>query len=141
MFQFTALPMSLSSSPRISTQVHKPVFATLGSQFGYSCLGCIDDSFYTKDTLHRCQEAKLHAVQLFIKLGFVVHPTKSGFQPSQSLEFLVFFLDSILMRVATTKVKVHNIMVLWRSFLANRSFTICHVASLIEILVSTFSRS
>ena len=47
MFQFTALPMGLSSSPRISTKVLKPVFATLRCQFGYSCLGCIDDSFYT----------------------------------------------------------------------------------------------
>ena len=73
-------------------------------QFGYSCLGCIDDSFYTKDTLHRFQEATLHAVQLFIKLVFVVHPTKSVFQPTQSLGFLAFVLDSILMRAAITKV-------------------------------------
>ena len=80
----------------------------------------MDDSFYTKDTLHRCQEATLHAVQLFIKLGFVVHPTKSVFQPTQSLEFLAFVLDSILMRVAITKVKVDNILALCRSFLANR---------------------
>ena len=109
MFQFTALPISLSSCPRISTKVHKPVFATLRCQFGYSCLGCIDDSFYTKDTLHRCQEATLHAVQLFIQLEFVVHPTKSAFQPTQSLEFLGSVLDSILMRVAMTKVKVDNI--------------------------------
>ena len=134
MFQFTELPIGLSSSPRISTKVHKPVFATLKCQFGYSCLGCIADSFYTKDTLHRCQEATLHAVsQLFIKLGFVVHSTKSVFQPTQSLEFLAFVLDSILMRVAITMVKVF-------SFLANRSFTIRHVPSLIGTLVSTFPR-
>ena len=141
MFQFTALPMGLSSSPRISTLVHKPVFATLRCQFGYSCLGCIDDSFYTKDTLHRCQEATLHAVQLFIKLGFIVHPTKSIFQPTQSLEFLGFVLDSFLMRVTITEVEFDKTLALCRSFLANRSFTIRYVASLIGTLVSTFSRS
>ena len=138
MFQFTALPMGLSSSPRTSSKSHNPVFATLRWQFGYSCLGCIDDSFYTKDTLHQCQEATLYAVQLFIKLRYVVHPTNLVFQPTQSLEFLAFVLDSILLRVPKTKVKVDNILALCRSFLANRSFTIRHVASLIETLVSTF---
>ena len=33
------------------------------------------------------------------------------------------------MRVAITRVKVDNILVLCRSFLANRSFTVRHVAS------------
>ena len=69
MFQFTALPMGLSSGPRILTKVLMLVFATLRCQFGYSCLGYIDDSFYPEDSLHRCQEATLHAVELFIKLG------------------------------------------------------------------------
>jgi len=79
MFQFTALLIRLSSSPTIFTKV----FSTLRCQFGYSCLGYIDDSFYTENTstLHRCQEATLHAVKLFINLGFVVHPTKSVFNP------------------------------------------------------------
>ena len=68
MFQFTALPMGFSSSPRISTKVLEPVFATLRCQLGYSCLGFIDNSFYTEDTLRLCQEAALHAVELFIKV-------------------------------------------------------------------------
>ena len=98
-------------------------------------MGYIDDSFYTEDTFHRCQEDTLYAVELFIKLGFVVHPTKSVFQPTQSLEFLDFALDSILMRVTITEVKVVKILALCRPFLANRSFTIRHVASLIGTLV------
>ena len=80
----------------------------------------------------------LRAVQLFMKLGFVVHPTKSVFQPT--LEFLAFVLDSILMRVAITRVKVDNILALCRSFLANRSFTIRHVASC-KLLCPFFPRS
>ena len=47
MFQFTELPIGLSNSPRIFTKMLKPTFASLRCQFGYSCLGCIDDSFYT----------------------------------------------------------------------------------------------
>ena len=139
MFQFTALPMGLSSSPRVFTKVLKPVFVSLRCQFGYSCLGYIDDSFYTEDTRHRCQEATLQAGELFIKLGFVVYPTKSIFQPTQSLELLGFVLDSFLMRVTITEVKVDKTLALWRSFFANRSFTIRHVASLIGTLGFTFS--
>ena len=75
------------------TKVLKPVFANLGSQFGYSCLGYIDDSFYIEDTLHRCQEATLHAVELSIMLGYVVHPTKNHMkqnQPAQIVSTLYF---------------------------------------------------
>ena len=41
-------------------------------------------------------------------------------------------------RVTITEVKVDKVLALCRSFIANRSFTIRHVASLIGTLVSTF---
>ena len=81
----------------------------------------MNDSFYTEDTLHRyVKKLQLHAVELFIKLRFVVPPTKSVFQPTQSLEFVGYVLDSILMRVTITEVKVDKILALCRSFLAKR---------------------
>ena len=80
--------MGLTSSPRIFTKVLKPVFATLRSQYGHNCLGYIDDSFYTEDSVEDCREATLHATQLFTRLGFVIHPTKSVFHPTQCLELL-----------------------------------------------------
>ena len=46
LYAFTSLPMGLTSSPRIFTTVLKPVFSYLRSQFGHTCLGYIDDSFY-----------------------------------------------------------------------------------------------
>ena len=82
---------------------------------------CMNDSFYTEDTLHRyVNKLQLHAVELFIKLRFVVPATKSVFQPTESLEFLGFVLDSILMRVTITEVKVDKIFALCRSFLDKR---------------------
>ena len=97
--QFCALPMGLTSSPRIFTKVLKPVFATPRSQYGHNCLGYIDDSFYTEDSVEDCREATLQATQLFTRLGFVIHPTKSVFHPTQCLEFLGFLLDSTSMTV------------------------------------------
>ena len=48
LYQFTSLPMGLTSSPRIFTKILKPVFATLRSRYGHCCLGYIDDSIYLK---------------------------------------------------------------------------------------------
>ena len=49
--------MGLSSSPRIFTKVMKPVFANLRSKFGHTCLGYIDDSFYTEGSHEECLQA------------------------------------------------------------------------------------
>ena len=74
LYAFTCLPMGLTSSPRIFTKILKPVFATLCSTFGHSCLGYIDDSLNLGDTYTEAEKATLHAVELLISLGFMIHP-------------------------------------------------------------------
>ena len=49
LYQFTFLPMGVTSSPRIFTKIMKPIFAYLRSQWGHSCFGYIDDSIYIED--------------------------------------------------------------------------------------------
>ena len=138
LFQFRALPMGLTSSPRIFTKVLKPVFANLRTQYGHNCLGYIDDSFYTQDTEEACRETTLHAVELFTRLGFVVHPTKSIFCPAQSLEFLGFQLNSTSMTVRVTQQKIDKNLLMCRKFLKAKEFTIREIASLTGTLVSMF---
>ena len=41
----------------------------------------------------------MRPMQLFVRLGFVPHPSKSVFQPTQVLEFMWFFLNSITITV------------------------------------------
>lgn len=65
----------------------------LPTQFEQSCLDYIDDFFNTEDTLSLCQQATLRAGQHFTRLGFVIHPTKSGLHATQSLELLGFILS------------------------------------------------
>ena len=124
LYQFRALPMGLTSSPCIFTKVLKPVFATLRSHYGHNCTGYIDDSFYTEDTDASCQDSTPHAVELFIKLGFVAHPTKSSLVPTQELEFLGFFLNSIFMTVRLTLNKISKVVTMCENFLCPREFTI-----------------
>ena len=79
--------MGLISSPRIFTKILKPVFSHLSSEFGHTCLGYTDDSFYLEDSYLDCEEATLHAVQLFDSSGFKIHPEKSVVMPTQTYEF------------------------------------------------------
>ena len=131
--------MGLSSSPRIFTKILKPVFSALRSQFGHTCLDYVDDSFYLEDSYLECEEATLHAVQLFISLGFKIHHEKSVVIPTQVLEFLGFILNSILMTVTLTNKKGDKILQLCQRFShPNRQFTIPEVASFIGTLVSSF---
>ena len=139
LYAFTSLPMGLTSSPRIFTKVLKPVFSYLRSQFGHTCLGYIDDSFYLEDSYTECEEATLRAIQLFVSLGFKIHPEKSVIIPTQVLEFLGFILNSILMLVTLTNKKAVKILQLCQTFsLPNKRFTIREVASFLGTLVSSF---
>ena len=96
LYAFTSLPMGFTSSHRIFTNVLKPVFSYLRSQFGHTCLGYIDDSFYQEDGYTECEEATLHAIQLFVSLGFKIHSEKSVIIPTQ---IFIFILNTILMSV------------------------------------------
>ena len=136
LYAFTCLPMGLTSSPRIFTKILKPVFATLRSKFGHSCLGYIDDSLNLGDTYTEAEKATLHAVELLISLGFMIHPEKSIITPTQIIEFLGFVLNSILMIVKLTDRKAEKIMKLCIHFCHKGiAFTIREVASLIGSLI------
>ena len=139
LYAFYSLPMGFSSSPRIFTKVLKPFFSALRSQFGLTCLGYIDDSFYLEESYLESEEATLRAVQLFINLGFKIHPEKSAVIPTQVLEFPGFTLNSILMTVTLTDKKADKILQLCQKFSnPGKKFTIREVVSFIGTLVSSF---
>lgn len=48
-FQFTCLPMGLTTAPRIFTKLLKPIYADLRER-GNTCMGYIDDSYTYKVT-------------------------------------------------------------------------------------------
>ena len=91
LYAFTCLPMGLTSSPRIFTKILKPVFATLRAKFGHSCLGYIDDSLNLADSYVETERATLHAVELLISLGFMIHRKNRLLSPRRLLNFWVLF--------------------------------------------------
>ena len=140
LYHFTSLPMGLTSSLRLFTKILKPVFATLRSRYGHCCSGYVDDFIYIEDTVKLSEEATLDAAQLITRLGFVVHLSKSVFEPTQILEFLGFLLNSRIMTVTLTSKKVTKIFIACEHLLKQTSITIRELTSLIGTLVSTFPR-
>ncbi|XP_031574346.1 uncharacterized protein LOC116308113 [Actinia tenebrosa] len=70
---------------------------------------------------------------------FVIHLSMSIFNPTQSLEFLGFVLNSDTMTVCFTPRKIEKIVLMCQKYLCGQAYTIREVASLIGTLVSTFS--
>ena len=107
LFQYTFLLFG-SSAPRFFMKVLKTIFATL-RELGHLLLGYLDDTILLADSVLDCEEAVTECVGLFQDLGFVVHEKKNVFQPTQSLVFLGFVLNSINMTVTLTTDKKANI--------------------------------
>ena len=65
----------------------------------------LDDISTTDMTKGKCHENILKIIDMFQSLGFVIHPEKSTLEPTTSLEFLGFIIDSRDMTVSLTQEK------------------------------------
>ena len=135
-FHFTCLPNGLASAPRLFTKVLKPVFANLRAQ-GHFCMGHIDDSFLLGYSYATCEENIVQTVNMFLKLGFVIHPTKSVLVPTQELEFLGFILNSVSMTIRLLPVKAFIVQQACENLSNQDNPTIREVARVIGLIVSS----
>ena len=135
-FRFTCLPNGLASAPRLFTKVLKPIYAHLRS-LGHFCMGHIDDSFLMGHTYTSCEENIWETTNMFLKLGFVIHPTKSVLIPTQELEFLGFLLNSNSMTIRLPPRKAITVEQACENLLNQSNPTIREVARVIGLLVSS----
>lgn len=75
-FQFTALIMGLTHSPRVFTKILKPVFAHLRTQ-GHISSAYIDDSCLQGSIYDKCLQNIYDTIQLMDSLGLSVQLRKS----------------------------------------------------------------
>ena len=104
LFKFKCFPDGLAFCSRKFTKLMKPVFVTL-RQLGHLCSGNIDDFWLMGLVWEDCAKPVVDTVKLLDTLGFVVHPGKFVFIPTQKLVFLGFILDSVSMLVYLTPEK------------------------------------
>ena len=101
-YKFTCLPNGLCSGPRKFTKLLKPSLAKLRLDY-IEIAAYIDDLIilsYSFDILKNVWKC----VKLLGNLGFVIHPEKSVFAPSQEVEYLGFITNSVTMTVRLTTV-------------------------------------
>ena len=137
LFQFACLPNGLSCAPRLFTKVLKPVYDTLRRK-GHLNVGYIDDSYLQGDTVSECNDNITDTIDLFTRLGFIIHPIKSVLQPTRILIFLGFVLNSVNMTVSLTPKKIKRINDKCFELLSEVNMAIHDLAEVIGLFVSSF---
>ncbi|MCG7876290.1 MAG: hypothetical protein JAZ03_08585 [Candidatus Thiodiazotropha taylori] len=135
-FQFTALVMGLTCSPRIFTKVLKPVFAHLRA-LGHISTAYIDDSCLIGLTYNDCLRNISDTVSLMDELGLTVHTEKSVLKPSKQVSFLGFVLCSESMTVRLTEKRCQDIIGLCVKLKNEKRTTIRFFAKVIGKLVAS----
>lgn len=108
LYQFTCLPNGLTTAPRVFTKLLKVVFAQL-RKIGHTNVAYIDDSLLVSRTFSECKTNIQDTVQLLDSLGFTIHPDKSVLEPTQTIKFVGFIINSQSMCVKLTLEKAKNI--------------------------------
>ena len=135
LYEFTTLPMGLSSSLRIFTKVMKPVLAKL-HQKGHINSGFIDEFYLQGREFSDCTINLSDTVRLFVDLGFHVHPDKCILIPSQEILMLGFLINSLFMIVKLPFEKKEHLHDICMQILPGTHFTIQCIARLIGSIVS-----
>ena len=136
-YKFTCLPNGLALCPRKFTKLMKPVFSYLRQQ-GHTSSPYIDDSILLGDSYNECASNVIDTVTLLDTLGFVPHPNKSVFIPTQILVFLGFRLNSIDMTVSLTPEKASKLKSEVWCVLSCERPTIREIAQVIGLIISSF---
>ena len=82
-YEYTCLPNGLACAPRLFIKILKPVYSHIRSM-GHICMGHIDSSLLGYE-YSACKRNVQDTVDAFQNLGFVIHPVKSVFIPTQEI--------------------------------------------------------
>ena len=140
LYKFVCYPNGLGPCPRKFTKLTKVPLSELRKE-GSVISGFIDDFYLQGHDYDACQSTVLKSLLLFEKLGFVIHPEKSVFIPSQQIVYLGFVIDSVNMTVSVTPEKKEKLTTFLRECLHATSLPIRTVACLIGKLIACLPAS
>ena len=139
LYEFRVLPNGLACAPRFFTKILSPVFAKLREE-GLEGFPYIDDSFVVSDDPETCRQSLQKLRSTLEDLGFVIHGTKSVFDPTQELVFLGFIIDSEDFKVYLTEDKEEKMIRAAEDILRKQHPSIREVAGLLG-LMTAFSQA
>ena len=137
-YEYSVLPNGICRAPRYFTKLMKPVFAKL-RQMGHTNSGYIDDSLLIADTEYLCKKNVEYTVAVMSGIGFITHEAKSVLVPTQDIAFLGNRINSQEMIVYLSEEKITQIVTECQNLRVRNASSICTVARIIGLLVSTFS--
>ena len=137
LLKFVVLPNGLSPGPRKFTKLTKPTLAMLRMQ-GYTVAIYTDDIITIDESFGECLLTVVETINLFQKLGFVIHRDKSKFIPAKIVKYLDFIIDSEKMITYLSDQKKQKIYDKCCSIPTKPKLTIREFASFIGTLTSSF---
>ena len=123
LYVFLALPNGYSEGRRKFTKLLKPLLATLRIQRRILVASYIDDLITMNITLESCINNILKVMEILMSLGFVIHPSKSEFIPSKTIEYLGFVINTEDMTIRLTNANNIVIFNLCTSLWSTRSWS------------------
>ena len=135
-FQFTCLPFGLSSAPRIFTKVMKPAITYLRS-LGIRMVVYLDDMLILAQTKEELLKWRSMVLDLLENLGFLINYNKSELEPTQSLIFLGFLIDTMNMQIRLPKDKISQAVQEAQKLLEAQQASARQLAHLIGVFSST----
>ena len=109
-----------------------------GNSQGVIVAGYFDNLITLAITNGVCIQNILKIISSLDSLGFVIHPEKSTFLPSQEIEFLGFLINSVTMTVYLTHTKKEAIKEMCSPALSMNLVTIRFIAKILGKLSSSF---
>ena len=135
-FQFTCLPFGLSSAPRMFTKVMKPVITYFRS-LGIRMVVYLDDMLILAQTKEDLLKWWSIVLDLLENLGFLINYDKSELEPTQSLVFLGFLINTVSMEIKLPKEKVSQAVQEAQKLLQAQQTSARQLAHLIGLFSST----
>lgn len=135
LYEFSCLPMGLSSAPRIYTKIMRPVVAELRKQ-GIFSVNYLDDFLIVGRSLRSCINYVQKVLDLLLELGFHINYKKSVLCPGTRVEFLGFEFDSVKMTIELPVRKKSKILNMIQSTLTRTRIKVKSAFELIGTLIA-----
>ena len=107
-YQFKCLPFGLACAPWVFTKTLKPLAAQL-RQLGMQLIVYIDDILILAESKELARDHVIGLVYLLENLGFVISKPKCVLEPTQSVEFLGFSVNSVQQELSLPAGKIKKI--------------------------------
>ena len=97
-YQLNCLPFGLSLAPWVFTKTLKPAIVLL-QEMGMRLIAYIDDILVLAESRELLINQAAGMCYLLENLGFLINQKKSILEPSQTMEFLGFTVDTVAMEI------------------------------------------